>query len=72
MPKQEPKDLTTIKPKYVCFLQDIPIFLNYKNKVTCEEFDLTIKGNFLFIYDKNKQFNMIVPLTSVASAEVES
>jgi hypothetical protein len=58
--------------KAAYFIQDIPIFLNYKNKVTCEEFELTIRSGFLFIKDNKKGHTMLVPLTSVASADLVS
>ncbi len=58
------------------FIKDIPIFLNFVNKVEAGEFELTIKTppgqntSFLFIYNLATRKTCMVPLTSVASFDL--
>ena len=62
--------------KRVYFLQDIPIFLNFVNKVEGQFYDLVIKTSphtnitFLYITDKKTKQVCLVPLSSVASADL--
>lgn len=71
-PKELPINTDVFKVKAAYFIRDIPIYLNYVNKVTSGQYVLTIKGQFLFIFDKEKEYTMLVPLTSVASADLLS
>jgi len=52
------------------FTNNILVFLNYQNFVTCHDYELTIRGGFLFIYDTKKDYTMLVPLNNVSSMEV--
>lgn len=58
-----------LKINKVYFTHDIPIYLNYLNKVDTEHYELTIKGMFLFIKDKNKNYTHLVPLANVSTIE---
>ena len=62
--------------KRVHFIKDIPIFLNFVNKVEGQFYDLVIKTSphtnitFLYITDKKTKQVCLVPLSSVASADL--
>lgn len=62
--------INVFKVRAAYFIRDIPIYLNLQNKVTCGEYELTIRENFLFIKDTKKEYTMLVPLTSVASMDI--
>lgn len=72
LPKEPVINTEIFKLRAAYFNHDIPIYLNYVNKVVAGQYTLTIKGNFLFIYDETKEYTMLVPLTSVASADLLS
>ncbi len=48
------------------FTQDLPIFLNFQNKVTCEEFELSIENNLLYVFNRKTSKTEIVPLYHIA------
>lgn len=53
------------------FMRETCIFLNYMNKITNQHAELTIKGNWLFIFDKEKKYTNLVPLSNISSIELE-
>jgi hypothetical protein len=58
-----------IKVQDVCFKQDLPIFLNYRNKITHKEFELTIRGYFLHIKNNATGKTALVPIDNIAFVE---
>lgn len=58
-----------IKIKSAFFIRDIPIFLNYQNKISNDDFFLTIKGELLCVQNKKTQLWSLIPLFNVASME---
>jgi len=76
--KQElpPVNDNILQLKRVNFIKDIPIFLNFMNRIDSGEYELTIKTppgsgvSFLFIHNVIAKKTCVVPLTSVASFEL--
>lgn len=58
-----------IKVAKVFFIKDIPIFLNWRNSVSVEEFDLRISNGMLIIYNSITDKSVLVPLCQVAVIE---
>lgn len=56
---------------HVYFLQNIQVFLNYVNKITCEEYELSIEGNLLYVFNTITLKTCAIPLTNVASMDLK-
>ena len=72
----QPINDNVLNLKSVAFIKDIPIFLNYTNRIDTGLFELYIKTpagqdtSFLFIKEKKTNKICMVPLTSVASMDL--
>lgn len=61
--------ITNIKTVY--FNKDVMVFLNYINKVTFDDFELTIRKGFLFIKDLKTGYVCLVPVENINSVQLQ-
>lgn len=63
------KKVDPMKLNKVLFKQDLPIFLNYRNKIECGEYELHLRDNLLVIRNVHSGKVCLVPVSNIACME---